>query len=731
MDELFAGFNLRKLGANLGLVGARSTPADLLSKFKSSWETILHESKSESQWASSIERTRIPGCLSAIIDVLVKEQATSNATDTGAATELFFNDDILGHLVALSENDVPVGFTSNVVVLIQPRFLSSHALIQRCLQSKEPLFHAALLELEVNLCTKIESAPELLPLFIDATSVAPKSTPDASGTGPRDSTATTSFSFSMLDHVMKYLINRGENGDRARTACRILFDLASEGSDLEEFIMSKNYTLELVAGLSGLFAQLPPVMPDLDNRSYRTQERAAYARRIFALDRKSFVNFIDFLQGILVKCQSPRISASIIDSARTIFFGNVLVASINSGSDFDGSALTTLRYLLDVANAIYEPRLSDCLVKTLLGGDAQASSSADTDGADDLPDASKAPRESKSQEPDMSLSVREVLLPKLNSLSEEVVTTTLRLLYVLMCKHTRTAFPLLFERMPKDPLASKALSSGEADADMQNHLTLISKYFELMPEDVDVSTVPSVSASADQPPWLSFATGGMPPQADLFNRASLAAYIQDAHANFVMMRLGVQSEPVDMAKVFRTNESLARSGSDEALSPTPVDPSIRGSRSRGNGHTSTWSMHGLIHGPVNSISRAYSINSGNFEDKSLIHGVAAGSNGAVEQPALLLHSHPRSRLTHVVEGDEPADDDETIAPPFYYVLLKCSSKSRSGVCASIGLTNASRPDFDEDAVFLRNVVVLHEFIKELVATLMTRGGLEMAAASVA
>ncbi|KAH6592594.1 hypothetical protein BASA50_007970 [Batrachochytrium salamandrivorans] len=150
MTDFFERFSFKQHLSGLGF-GSRASPAALLAKFKHNWEAILAESKTEGSWPSHIADTSIPGYLQSILDILVKEQATTNnLTETGPCTELFFNDDTLDHLVTLSKNDVPSGyrsevirFTSNLIGLIHQRFLFSHCihrpivrLITSCLGSR-------------------------------------------------------------------------------------------------------------------------------------------------------------------------------------------------------------------------------------------------------------------------------------------------------------------------------------------------------------------------------------------------------------------------------------------------------------------------------------------------------------------------------------------------------------------------------------------------------------------
>eukprot|EP00842_Homolaphlyctis_polyrhiza_P006036 jgi/Hompol1/6433/HPOL_002854-RA len=407
------------------------TPAALLARFKNNWEAVLSESKSEQSWRKSIEHTNIPSCLKSILDILVKEQSVPDAAgETGVCTEHFFKDDILGHLVTLSENDVPLGyrteairFTSNLIDLINPRFLFNNRihrpivrLIENCMTSKDFRFHDAMLELEVNLCTKIQSTPELMQLFFDFTNVSYDST-------------NLKYKFSLLDHVMVYIDEGRVNGDRARTACPILFALAQDGDDLENYILTKHYPILIVAGLSGVFAELPAVMPDASGSL--GSEHSQAIRRAFSTDIKRFVDYIGFTQSVLATCPSKKINDSILEHTRSIFFSTVLLPTLKSGSDFDGTVLTAIFYLQQLASTITDPGLSALFVDALLGN-----------GEED--------EAMRRHDNELSLSVRDVLISKINSISEDIVTATLHLLYTLMRDHPQTTFPLLFEKLPSD-----------------------------------------------------------------------------------------------------------------------------------------------------------------------------------------------------------------------------------------------------------------------------------------
>ncbi|KAJ8325015.1 hypothetical protein O5D80_006527 [Batrachochytrium dendrobatidis] len=699
-DFFFERFNINKHLSGLGF-SSRASPAALLAKFKQTWETIIQESGAEHNWNRQIGHTSIPSYLQSILDIFVKEQAaTNNSTETGLCTELFFNDDILDHLITLSQNDVPVGyrsevirFTSNLIGLIHHRFLFSHCihkpisrLINACFTSRDLKYHESMLELEVNLCTKIESSPELLPLFFNI---------------PKESNSASTFG--LLDHVMKYVHSDKANGDRARTACPILFALASEGDDLEAFILKHDYPLMLVVGLSGLYAQLPTVMPDADRML--DIESSLAARRVFNTDLQSFLDYVLFLQKILYTCSSKKISQRILYNVQTIFLSTVLAASINSCSDFDGTTLTTLFYIQQLVTLIDEPHLSEIFVKLLISSEDD----------DDI---------IRSSDDEMRLGIRDILISKLNSLSEEVVTSTLLLFYTLMRDHPTYSFKLLFEKLPREqPVVDRM--ALDHDVDIQQHLQLVARYFALLPRDSG-------------------------------KQASLDAYIYDAEAGFSSLRARAQSDRIDLEDLFQSKPDPMSSNANEAFVLTsPVRVVSNGStiapqskesfREQATRVRTDPTLYKIMTKFENLFSHSMKIN--------------VAMTGVLQQ--LVMSPYP-VLYASVVDGDATLSDPETIAPSFYHVITKlmgeiderreslpgfdiklaaCKAKmlesEKSGNDSEWSkheerlngqrLSDATGRyfgDLDLDQEFLKNVVVLEEFIKELLAVIVTRGGME-------
>ncbi|KAH6565611.1 hypothetical protein BASA62_007111 [Batrachochytrium salamandrivorans] len=679
MTDFFERFSFKQHLSGLGF-GSRASPAALLAKFKHNWEAILAESKTEGSWPSHIADTSIPGYLQSILDILVKEQATTNnLTETGPCTELFFNDDTLDHLVTLSKNDVPSGyrsevirFTSNLIGLIHQRFLFSHCihrpivrLITSCLGSRDMKFHEAMLELEINLCTKIETAPELLGLFFDV---------------PNDTHSAPTFG--LLDHIMKFVHSDGANGDRARTACPILFSLAMDSSELEEFIIKQDYPLMLVVGLSGLYAQLPSIMPDADGSLDR--ESGIAVRRIFNADLQSFNGYVSFLQNVLYKCPSKRVTQQILDSVQSIFFSTVMAASINSCSDFNGTTVTTLFYIYQLSTTLSEPRLSEILVKQLISSEDE----------DDIP---------RSADAEMSLSIRDILISKLNSLSEEVVTATLMLFLSLLRDHPNSSFRLLFEKLPREKPAIDRLTLDH-DVDIQKHLQLVARYFALLPRESG-------------------------------KQASLEAYIRDAEISFSNIRDNANATRVDLEALFRASQN-----------PNHVGPSVVVQSKELFREQATRVR-------TDPILYKFMAKFGNLFSHSMQINLAM--TGVLQQ--LVMAPYP-VLYTSLVDGDATLHDPETIAPSLYHVITRLLGEiddrrgSMSDFDAQLSeckdrllYSGSSRDesewlkheerisgkpvgghsgDLDLDYEFLRNVVVLEEFIKELLAAIVTRGGLE-------
>jgi hypothetical protein len=605
--------------------------AQLLEKFQTAWENIKLDYITESNWTKHVNQTDIARCLQTMGDVLLREQAiTDGGVDAGGCTEMFLNDDIMAQLVKISENDLPIGFRgevirflANLITVLDSKILIQNAihrptlsLIKMALLDKEQKYENDLLILENDIATIIRDNPHLLYIFfsrahaprnVSKESIAagqaftspvasPKMIRTSSSAG-KDQLANLQqhdtefesimpeYEFPLFDHLLRYVHLEGQKGDFARQACLNLLELAT--SDLARYISKSEFASIAIAGLGGLHSQLPlripsgiawgesfksnssgnAVVPESGGRSRAGNSRVTSAIDAFRNDMQSFVRFLSFIQGVILRCPNQIITSAMLADLKGTFLDNIVQCSITSASDFDGTTVASLFYLQQMLEVIKEDQLSAILCLFLLNGDED-----DEDEEEDVGDGKDgkkgveqtiiSPAGSKaSMESELRLHVRDILISKLNSLSEEVVTATLYLLQSLLTHHSHHALPLLIERLPlpkpyfngsmvvvastfdgsngtpitsptsatnpKSPMSpmSPNNSSGSASSknkrkispnaqaalkesvslDIHDHLGMVSRYFALVPaqDTLPSTSLSSSSSSSTLPPAIA------------------------------------------------------------------------------------------------------------------------------------------------------------------------------------------------------------------------------------
>ncbi|KAJ3000351.1 hypothetical protein HDV02_006158 [Globomyces sp. JEL0801] len=198
-------------------------------------------------------------------------------------------------------------------------------------------------------------------------------------------------------------------------------------SDLEKYILQTEFSSIIIASLSGLFAQLPHVLPGIERQSRRAQFGNGLLQE-FDNDLNAFTSFYKFLQSC----------------------GQVVLSSINSCSDFDGSTITSLFYLQTMLDLTTEESMVVELSKFILSSE---------DESDDI----------------STLRTRDILLSKLNSLSEDVVVSVIQILSNLLSNHSDITLTMLIEKCPKNPKTPQ-------EVNIQDHMSLISQYLPLLPK---------------------------------------------------------------------------------------------------------------------------------------------------------------------------------------------------------------------------------------------------------
>ncbi|KAJ3308224.1 hypothetical protein HDU76_004059, partial [Blyttiomyces sp. JEL0837] len=523
--HFFRSFNAQ-IKANFANKGFRKPgqKANLLPKFQRAWDAINLDYQTESN--RHVSHTDIVKSLETMVDILVKEHAvTDGGVEPGGCTELFLNDDMMAQLVKISENDVPVGFRGEVIrflnhlisvldakLMIQ---IAIHrptlTLIRWSLSDKDRKYEDEMVELEYDIASKIREYPHLLYIFFSRTHI-PKNVSMESvvagqaftsgNSSPRISTSkrpedgqpsknqAAGYEFILFDHLLRYVHLEGHRGDIARESCLLLIELAT--GDLADYINNSDIASVAIAGLGGLYSQLPVRIPRgvAWGESFRFAVNASSlvasignsgnAKRrspmdIFRSDMESFLRSLGFVQMVVLKCPSYSITASMLGDLKGTFLDNIVQSSLTSASDFDGTTVAALYYILQMVEFIKEDQLSAIFCKFLLGGDEEVENHAE--GGDQPGSSNENDDETDSNPSELRLHLRDILISKLNSLSEEVVTATLNLFQSMLSHHSIHSLPLLIEllssrhlehsgKIAREDLASEQGPSGQKAVDI-------------------------------------------------------------------------------------------------------------------------------------------------------------------------------------------------------------------------------------------------------------------------
>ncbi|KAJ3092473.1 hypothetical protein HK102_006884 [Quaeritorhiza haematococci] len=729
MDDLLARFRSR-----IDTLKSPRRSSNSVAKLQRAWEQILFDCRLESNWTRQVQLTDIPGCLQQIVDMLVKEHAVQDGgVETGGCTELFLNNDMLADLVRISENDVPVGFRAEVIHFLSSliSLLDGNILIQNavhrpalhlmrvCLTDKDRRYEDEMLELEYNIASKIHEFPQLLYIFFTKNFI-PRNVSKESAEAGKLSSSTTSlntagrsstdslrdgsggahseYEFLLFDHLLQYVHLEGRRGDFARTACLFLVELATD--DLGEYISESDFSSVVIAGLGGLFSQLPQTLPV----ALRDGGRGGYGLQTFREDLDSFLRLLDFVQDVLLKCPSASITNSILTDMKLTFLDNIVQSSLTSASDFDGTTVAGLYYIQQMLDVVHEDRLSALFCHFLLRSD-------DDDDVDyDANDG------------ELQLALRDILISKLNSLSEEVVTATLRVFQTLLMDHSRHSLHLLIEKLPdKRPGFSPYVPSFLRDPgntsiklDINQHLRTVSRYFSLIPNDLQSST----------------------------SEQSLEAYLQDAEATLAAHDRDLVRPKSAFTSALSPRTSSLPMGASIPPSPTTTSQmfasrelSMRGIDDRVKEQMEQLGRDSTLRKFINKFATFFMHT---YEINLALTGVVSQ---LVAQPEPMLYLYMfsadtvlggeenQSLFTVLVKLMEEVDERRSQLPDYDKQLAATRAKLFSG---DGGLSDRQRraadffsiADLDLDAEFLKNVVLLEETLKELLAILIMHGARE-------
>ncbi|KAJ3015332.1 UNVERIFIED_CONTAM: hypothetical protein HDU68_012771 [Siphonaria sp. JEL0065] len=823
-------------------------PGALLYKFQRAWDNIVVDFETESNWVKHIEDTDIPRNLNIIVDILVKEHAViDGGVESGGCTEKFLGEDMLNKLVAFSEADVPAGFrghvinfVTNLLLVLDPKILIHNAIhrpilniIEGCLPTTDVTYDRELLQLELDICGKIYDHPSLLHIFFSKT-VANKERKSVAFEATSPSLA-TGHDFLIFDHILRYLHDDGVSGDFARESALFLVELAA--GDLATYINMSEFSASAIAGLGGVYSQLPQRIPRGVKWTERFKghsisdsgEKHGYVKKpteAFRRDVESLVRVLEFVQAVVLRCPNADISTSILEDFQSTFLDNIVQSSLTGASDFDGTTVSTLFYIQKMLETIKEECMAAMMLQFLLSSDAV------DDGDEEDEAKKKALRKSmhrrsirpssimmmnphqlqlpsETAKPDLKLRVRDILVSKLASLSEEVVIATLNLLRTAIAQHPFRAIHFLIERLPQpetqqqqqttpfidddtttfattatattngSPISNeKPQSTQPVPISADTHLWLVSRYFALVPAESPTAPRPiHLAPRAQQPLDLfsslmdSFVSGGEtvargggvmvqgPNGVIVPLETSLSSYVSEAEVSGGKERVGdstggvmrARANGIDLEELLLLGESGGSKGND-------VQRRKKKKRSRKTGwatlvDAAADDVSGVL--KRGSVERNMMLELGKdatlkklLEKFELFFSHSYEINLALTGVLSQLVSAPIPILYHylfsadVMLGPQSAFNQLLPTKSLYTILLRLRreiEERRTSVGPQFNnelqlireelfeqrrKTEGKRFGLDFEEEFYKNVVLLEEFTKELLAILVAHGGRE-------
>ncbi|KAJ3061215.1 hypothetical protein HDU98_002863 [Podochytrium sp. JEL0797] len=801
-------------------------PGVLLFKFQRAWDNIIVDYETESNWQKNCRDTDIPRNLKVMVDILVKEQSVVEG-----CTEKFLSEDMLSKLVSFSEADVPRGFrgevidfVSNLLLVLDPAIMVHNAvhrpllkIIEASLSAKD--YDESLLQLELDICGKIYDHPSLLHIFFSR-----RKDGSASFDEPTSPSLITGHDFIIFDHILQYIHDESVLGDFARESALFLVELAA--GDLATYINVSEFAAVAIAGLCGVFSQLPQRIPNgiswaevfkghsiSSARNTRNDPSMRLVLRpveAFRGDVEALVRVLHFVQAVVVRCPNAEIVTLVLEDFQGTFLDNIVQSTLTGASDFDGTALSTLFYLQKMVETVKEECMAAILLQFLLSSDAVDEEEEDeakkramrksmhrrsirpssvmSIKAPASYDFTKPPEEKKT---DLKLQVRDVLLSKLVSLSEEVVIATLNLLRTILQRHSQRGVYLLIERLPQP---ENLRPSGQSEPDYehvvpsnpsppgitisaQTHLWLVSRYFALIPADSPnphrpVQIRPSANTSSQPLDLLtslmdSFVSGGetvakqhgflvQGPTGVVPMETSLSSYVRQAekrgNAGGVGKSLRARAD-VEIDEILLLGAAGGSKGNEAERRKR------RGKKKAVDYAALTDLWEGEIPGILNrgSLERKMMIEVGKDQTVSKIMGMLGeffertfAVNLALTALITQLASLPIPLLYHsLFSADLLLGPRGVVAPltpthSLYTILLRLrrqvqerrsNDSTFDGQLAVVrqelfgqqqtlqknGTSSVFRTKVDFDKEFLKNVVLLEEFSKELVGVLVEHG----------
>ncbi|KAL4791536.1 Retinoic acid induced 16-like protein-domain-containing protein [Aspergillus venezuelensis] len=307
-----------------------------------------------------------------------------------------------------------------------------------------------LVELLFGVANNIRLQPNILPAWF-----APRVDEEDQSTGDVEFAGTMrTDDFPLFYLLVEYVHHAGRAGDFARTGLLYLIETASRSKDLERWLIESDLATLMATGLGALYSQLGSLafhsdeesdVPHIISHSDHAQEHTALPPAL-GVTMDSFMAYLLFWQDTIDHCKSAEVVASLLDHFQVLFLEQLLYPSLLESSDVEGgSTAAVLTYLYRILTSVEQEDLVQRILHFLLA----STSDSDAQIAEKKKNMSASRRKSldvltafseEAARPSPTLfNLRDLALLGLQSANPQTVLATLRLLTVILQRHSSFA----------------------------------------------------------------------------------------------------------------------------------------------------------------------------------------------------------------------------------------------------------------------------------------------------
>ncbi|KAL4941285.1 hypothetical protein BDV06DRAFT_194752 [Aspergillus oleicola] len=260
--------------------------------------------------------------------------------------------------------------------------------------------------------------------------------------------------FPLFYLLVEYVHHAGRAGDFARTGLLYLIETASRSKDLERWLIESDLATLMATGLGALYSQLGSLsfysdaesdVPHIISHSDHAQQDTALPPAL-GVTMDSFMAYLLFWQDTIDHCKSAEVVASLLDHFQVLFLEQLLYPSLLESSDVEGgSTAAVLTYLYRILASVDQEDLVQRILHFLLA----STSDSDAQIAEKKKNMSASRRKSldvlaafseEAARPSPTLfNLRDLALLGLQSTNPQTVLATLRLLTVILQRHSSFA----------------------------------------------------------------------------------------------------------------------------------------------------------------------------------------------------------------------------------------------------------------------------------------------------